>query len=71
MVGKDLVPLEKALEALGPSAQSFARVFTHGHWADVWIQSILDVPFPPITPGLPVAATQEDVLTELMLEATR
>lgn len=51
VVHKDLGPLEKAVQALGPSARSFGRAFTQGHWADIWVQSILDLPIPPITPG--------------------
>jgi len=51
VVRADLVPVEKAVEALGPSARSFGRAFTQGNWADVFIQSILDIPFPPILPA--------------------
>jgi phospholipid/cholesterol/gamma-HCH transport system substrate-binding protein len=83
VVRKDLGPLEKAVEALGPSARSFARAFTQGHWGDVWVQSILDLPFPPITPGgvpvpgvpavtavsMPVSGPGSvDALTSLLLE---
>lgn len=50
IVRKDLVPVEKAVEALGPSARSFGRAFTQGKWGDIWIQSILDLPVPPILP---------------------
>ncbi|MGH2760316.1 MAG: MCE family protein [Actinomycetota bacterium] len=51
VVRKDLGPVEKAVEALGPSARSFGRAFTQGRWGDVWIQSILDIPNPPILPA--------------------
>ena len=60
VVRKDLVPVEKAVEALGPSARSFGKAFTQGKWGDIWIQSILDIPIPPILPagtGLPTAAS--------------
>jgi phospholipid/cholesterol/gamma-HCH transport system substrate-binding protein len=51
VVKKDLDPLEKAVEALGPSAKSFGRAFLQGHWGDIWLQSVLDLPIPPILPG--------------------
>ncbi len=51
VVRKDLGPVEKAVEALGPSAHSFGAAFTQGKWGDVWIQSILDIPIPPILPA--------------------
>ncbi|MEX0873695.1 MAG: MCE family protein [Actinomycetota bacterium] len=51
---KDIGPLEKALEALGPSARTFGRAFTQGHWGDIWLQTVLDIPLPPT---LPAAAT--------------
>jgi phospholipid/cholesterol/gamma-HCH transport system substrate-binding protein len=56
VVRTDLVPVEKAVEALGPSARSFGRAFTQGRWADIWVQTLLDIPVPPILPagtGLP------------------
>ena len=51
VVRKDLRPLEQALQALGPSAKSFAGAFQQGHWGDIWIQTILDLPIPPILPA--------------------
>jgi phospholipid/cholesterol/gamma-HCH transport system substrate-binding protein len=50
VVRKDIKPLELALETLGPSAESFGRAFLQGHWGDIWIQTILDIPIPPILP---------------------
>lgn len=50
VVRADLEPLERAVEALGPSAHSFARAFRQGNWADIWVQTILDIPIPPILP---------------------
>ena len=35
VVRADLKPLERAVQVLGPSAQSFARIFTQGTWGDV------------------------------------
>jgi phospholipid/cholesterol/gamma-HCH transport system substrate-binding protein len=68
VVKKNLGPLEKAVEALGPSARSFARAFTQGHWADIWVQSILDLPIPPITPGgAPVPGVPQAAATSLPL----
>ena len=71
VVRADLGPVEKAVRALGPSARSFGRAFTQGHWADVWIQSILDVPFPPITPGGAAAASMNDPVATLLMEAAK
>jgi hypothetical protein len=51
VVRKDLGPLEKSLEGLGPSAKSFGRAFTQGHWGDIWLQTVLDLPLPPLLPG--------------------
>jgi phospholipid/cholesterol/gamma-HCH transport system substrate-binding protein len=51
VVKKDIVPLEQALETLGPAAKSFGRAFTQGHWGDIWLQTALDLPLPPISPG--------------------
>jgi phospholipid/cholesterol/gamma-HCH transport system substrate-binding protein len=51
VVKKDIAPLEKAVEALGPSAKSFGSAFTQGHWGDVWLSTILDLPIPPLLPG--------------------
>jgi phospholipid/cholesterol/gamma-HCH transport system substrate-binding protein len=53
VVRADLGPLEHALKVLGPSAQSFARVFTQGTWGDVYLQTVLDLPVPPL--GVPGA----------------
>ncbi len=83
VVRKDIVPLEKAVEALGPSANSFGRAFTQGHWGDVWVQSIFDLPIPPILPlgaGLPPSSAvlrasnvdaAEGWMVDLLLEAVR
>jgi phospholipid/cholesterol/gamma-HCH transport system substrate-binding protein len=51
VVRKDLGPLEKALEGLGPSAKGFGSAFTQGHWGDIWLQTVLDLPLPPVLPG--------------------
>lgn len=57
VVRKDIEPLEAAVEALGPSAKSFGRAFLQGHWGDVWLQSIIDLPLPPLLPlGAPASA---------------
>jgi phospholipid/cholesterol/gamma-HCH transport system substrate-binding protein len=50
VVRKDIKPLEDALKTLGPGAKSFGSVFLQGHWGDIWIQTILDLPIPPILP---------------------
>jgi phospholipid/cholesterol/gamma-HCH transport system substrate-binding protein len=50
VVRKDIKPLEDALRTLGPSAKSFAGAFQQGRWGDIWIQTILDLPIPPILP---------------------
>lgn len=57
VVRKDIAPLEDALRTLGPAAKSFGSVFLQGHWGDVWIQTILDLPLPPILPGGPAGTT--------------
>ena len=51
IVRKDIAPLEDALKTLGPGAKSFGSAFLQGHWGDIWIQTILDLPIPPLTPG--------------------
>jgi phospholipid/cholesterol/gamma-HCH transport system substrate-binding protein len=76
VVRGDLVPVEKAVQVLGPSAHSFANAFRQGHWADIWVQSILDIPFPPITPGgVPTpylfAQSRGGSLAAMLLEAAR
>lgn len=63
VVRKDIKPLEDALRTLGPSAKSFAGAFQQGKWGDIWIQTILDLPIPPILPAgtgadVPVRATE-------------
>jgi phospholipid/cholesterol/gamma-HCH transport system substrate-binding protein len=72
VVRGDLVPLSKAVQALGPSAHSFANATRQGRWVDIWVQSILDIPFPPITPGgAPTPylfAQSDDSLAALLLE---
>jgi phospholipid/cholesterol/gamma-HCH transport system substrate-binding protein len=50
VVRKDIKPLEDALKTLGPGAKSFGSAFLQGHWGDIWIQTILDLPIPPILP---------------------
>jgi phospholipid/cholesterol/gamma-HCH transport system substrate-binding protein len=72
VVRKDLGPLEKAVEALGPSARSFGEAFLQGHWGDVWLQSVLDLPLPPLVPfGSVTASSSEPDLRAIMLEPTR
>jgi phospholipid/cholesterol/gamma-HCH transport system substrate-binding protein len=80
VVKKDIGPLEKAVEALGPSAKSFGRAFLQGHWGDIWLQSVADLPIPPTPPlpvGLPLSgpASSTDAgsgdLVAIMLEASR
>ena len=51
VVRKDIAPLEDALKTLGPGAKGFGSAFLQGHWGDIWIQTILDLPIPPIVPG--------------------
>lgn len=51
IVKKQIGPVEDAVESLGPSARSFANVFRQGHWGDVWLQTLLGVPLPPLLPG--------------------
>lgn len=76
VVRADLGPVSKVLEALGPTAHSFANAFRQGNWADIWAQSILDIPFPPITPGgVPTpyhfALADDEALASMLLEAAR
>src|SRR5207248_7777926 len=44
VVSKDIGPLENALKVLGPDAKSFGSAFTQGHWGDIWLQTVLNVP---------------------------
>ena len=69
VVRADLAPLERAVEILGPTARSFGRAFTQGHWADIWIQSVLDIPVPPVTPG--GAPAPGGSLASVLMEAAR
>jgi phospholipid/cholesterol/gamma-HCH transport system substrate-binding protein len=50
VVKDNIVPLEQAVAALGPSAKSFARATQQGHWADIWLQSVEGLPIPPVLP---------------------
>jgi phospholipid/cholesterol/gamma-HCH transport system substrate-binding protein len=68
-VRADLGPLERAVQVLGPSAQSFARVFTQGTWGDVYLETILNLPVPPI--GVPVVAGAKSPLALILQGATQ
>jgi len=69
-VRADLKPLEKSLQVLGPGAQSFARAFTQGTWGDVYLQTILDLPVPPL--GIPGGASaRADPLALILTGATQ
>jgi hypothetical protein len=70
VVRADLGPLEQAVKVLGPSAQSFARVFTNGTWGDVYLQTILNLPVPPL--GVPVtpASSSNSPLALILTGAT-
>jgi phospholipid/cholesterol/gamma-HCH transport system substrate-binding protein len=59
VVAKDISPLEHALKVLGPDAKSFGSAFTQGHWGDIWLQTVLNVPIPPLIPigGFPAPAS--------------
>jgi phospholipid/cholesterol/gamma-HCH transport system substrate-binding protein len=50
VVKENIVPLEQAVAALGPSAKSFARATQQGKWVDIWLQSIDGLPIPPVLP---------------------
>ncbi len=72
VVRKDLAPVEKAVEALGPSGKSFARATQQGRWVDIWLQTILDIQFPPVLPvsslaGDTVPRSSDDHLQALIL----
>ena len=58
VVRADLGPLEQALKVLGPAAQGFARVFTQGTWGDVYLQTILNLPVPPLSVPVPAAGAK-------------
>jgi phospholipid/cholesterol/gamma-HCH transport system substrate-binding protein len=64
VVRKDIKPLEEALRTLGPSAKSFGNAFRQGHWGDIWIQTILGLPIPPILPGVPLTTNASAVATQ-------
>ncbi len=72
VVKKDIVPLEHALKVLGPDAKSFGKPFSQGHWGDIWLQSVLDIPIPPLLPigGNPAPASATS-LSALLAEAGR
>lgn len=59
VVHKDIAPLETALKVLGPDAKSFGSAFTQGHWGDIWLQTALNIPIPPLIPvgGFPAPAS--------------
>jgi phospholipid/cholesterol/gamma-HCH transport system substrate-binding protein len=72
VVRKDIGPLEKAVQALGPSGKSFARATQQGRWVDIWLQTVLDIELPPVLPvGTGSAQTADrpadDHLLALML----
>jgi phospholipid/cholesterol/gamma-HCH transport system substrate-binding protein len=69
VVRANLGPLEQAVKVLGPSAQSFARVFTQGTWGDVYLQTILDLPLPPL--GVPGALPTSSPLATILTGAAR
>ncbi|MGH9324163.1 MAG: MCE family protein, partial [Vicinamibacteria bacterium] len=71
VVKKDIGPLESALETLGPAAKSFGRVFTQGHWGDVWLQTVLDIPLPPILPGGTAGASSSSGVQSIFMGAAR
>jgi phospholipid/cholesterol/gamma-HCH transport system substrate-binding protein len=68
VVRADLGPLEQAVKVLGPGAQGFARAFTQGTWGDVWLQTILDIPVPPVLVASSNAA-QRNALAGIIAEA--
>ncbi len=76
VVAKDITPLEHALKVLGPDAKSFGSAFTQGHWGDIWLQTVLNVPIPPLLPagGFPAPASaqaHEQLLRSILAEATK
>ena len=70
VVKKDIGPLEKAVEALGPAAKSFGRAFTQGNWGDIWLQTVLDLPLPPILPGGTATSSGSGVQSIIMSSTT-
>lgn len=70
VVRKDLGPLEKAVAALGPSAKSFGRAFTQGQWGDIWLQTVLDLPLPPILPGGVATSTGTSGISSIFMSST-
>jgi phospholipid/cholesterol/gamma-HCH transport system substrate-binding protein len=74
VVAKDIAPLEHALKVLGPDAKSFGSAFTQGHWGDIWLQTALNVPIPPLLPvgGFPApAAAHSNSLRSIFREAAK
>jgi phospholipid/cholesterol/gamma-HCH transport system substrate-binding protein len=76
VVAKDIGPLEQALKVLGPDAKSFGSAFTQGHWGDIWLQTVLDVPVPPLLPagGFPAPASANahaQTLRTILAEAAK
>lgn len=74
VVNENLSPLEEAVEALGPSAKSFGSAFLQGHWGDIWLQSVIDLPIPPLLPLGSAAATESSgakSVETIMLGAAR
>ena len=70
VVRKDLGPLEKAVATLGPSAKSFGRAFTQGHWGDIWLQTVLDLPLPPILPGGVATSAGTSSVSSIFMSST-
>jgi phospholipid/cholesterol/gamma-HCH transport system substrate-binding protein len=74
VVKKEIGPVEKAVQALGPSAKSFGSAFLQGHWGDIWLQSVIDIPIPPILPaglGAPAPVSDDTGVRAIMLGAAR
>lgn len=75
VVAKDIGPLESALKVLGPDAKSFGSAFTQGHWGDIWLQTVLSVPIPPLLPAggfpAPASARTTNSLSSVLTEAAR
>jgi phospholipid/cholesterol/gamma-HCH transport system substrate-binding protein len=61
VVRKDLKPLEHTLQVLGPDAKSFGSAFTQGHWGDIWLQTVLDIPVQPLPVSAPPASSQNSL----------
>jgi len=74
-VRRDVGPLEHALKVLGPDAKGFGSTFTQGHWGDIWLQSVLGIPVPPLLPGpgnpAPASAHGARGVHGVFAEATR